>query len=270
MSGTIKFPNNRKIEVATTNPLFVEDIQNSTSDLLEAMQSICGLTASDFAIISGLEYSVGTYTAGIVWIYGQFYRVDAAISENSYLQPTTVSVYNKLFGDAVSRPTYDTYAAVESLVTGSGFSPQFVGDMNTYRINLTFLKSKFSGFTANKNIISNSLGVIEADNISDFSYKKVVAMGSWNMDSTATKTFSTGLINKQIISISFIINSNGLVSVTGITSETGIADFTNQLKYDFKQSSGNLAINRANAGYYDSAPFNDTTTNRGYIVIEYL
>ena len=136
----LDFPNTRLSSDIAGNPLFSSDIVNATQSIQAAMQSLSDLRSTDFAIISGFDYSSGTYTSGIVWLGDGFYFLSGTLTEGYYLTPNVTNVENKIFSDSVVRPTYSINYCVQS-ATPYGSNPIFSGDMSQHRMNL---KSKLS------------------------------------------------------------------------------------------------------------------------------
>jgi hypothetical protein len=139
MNTTINFPNVRLETAGTGNPIFVTDIMNACESALSVMESLLGLPSNGFAIITGFVYGGGAYTGGLVYMNGVFYWCTAGLTENKYLMPDNVDDFVKIYQDANTHATYKLFYAVESN-TPVGGMPQFVGNMNAYRLNLTVLK----------------------------------------------------------------------------------------------------------------------------------
>lgn len=137
MSTLPVFPNKR-IEVdGLGNPRFVSDIVNANEQTFELARNILGLGLTDFAIISGLDYTPGapgSYGAGVVYMNGKFYRT-TGLAENKYLQGVETNVFTKIFSDGASREIYTQYSATQSN-TVWGAMPVFSGNMNTYRLSI--------------------------------------------------------------------------------------------------------------------------------------
>jgi hypothetical protein len=155
---------NKRLEYSGVgNPLFITDIVNANESLLTAMQSICGLGATDFRIISGLEYSTGAYSAGIIYYNGLFYNCLVGLVENKYLTISTSDIETKIYSDSSTHATYRCYYATQSNIQ-YGTIPVFTGDMNSYRLNLAFLNTSKIGYTdiADDLITSSSIKVLSA------------------------------------------------------------------------------------------------------------
>lgn len=135
MGANINFPNKRLSQSGIGNPLFVTDIENLTEDLLELMATVYGFLPGGFAIVSGFDYGSSAYTGGIVYMNGTFYKCNDGLAENKWLTPNVQNVLNKIHSDANTYATYTIYEAIESNSVWGGM-PQFVGDMNAYRISI--------------------------------------------------------------------------------------------------------------------------------------
>lgn len=158
MSSQIPFPNKRLAQAGIGNPLFVTDIENATEDLLEALATLYGFASNGFAILSGFDYGAGAYTGGIVYMNGVFYRCVAGLTENQYLTPDVQDVQNKIFSDANTYPTYRIYQAVASGAQWGGM-PQFVGNMNSYRVSI---KKVYDTFATFGNIVTHNTSEFDA------------------------------------------------------------------------------------------------------------
>ena len=53
------FPNKRLEVTGVGNPIYISDIAVANQNVLDAMKSILGVGASDFWIISGMDYNPG-------------------------------------------------------------------------------------------------------------------------------------------------------------------------------------------------------------------
>jgi hypothetical protein len=94
--------------------------------------------------------------------------------------------------------------------------------------------------------------------------KKVIPIGTWNMDTTASVAVAHGVTLANIRSVSFVIIddagtfvTNGLNPVSFATDASLLADATN------------ITLARRSGGVYDDAAY-DGSGNRGYIVIDYV
>jgi len=149
MSTKIAFPNNRLAQPALGNPLFVSDVSNNTENLIQAMGILLGLDlTAGFAILQGMVFNGAAYGAGYVFmgngsVSGNIYYT-AGIAVNKYLNPTSTDIDLKIHSDGNNYNTYRVYNAISS-DTQIGSFPQFVGNMNTYRLSTYGLKSSLGG-----------------------------------------------------------------------------------------------------------------------------
>lgn len=159
----IPFPFQRNEYPGVGNPRFVSDIVAANQAVIDGIKAITGLSNTDFAIISGLDFVSGTpnsYTIGIFYLNGLFYSMDAPFSEGLYLAPNPTNIMPKPFEDGVSREIYKTYNGMAT-ANPTGATPVFSGNMNAYRIGLKSL----SGYIASIQSVISSLGAAAFSNI---------------------------------------------------------------------------------------------------------
>ena len=94
--------------------------------------------------------------------------------------------------------------------------------------------------------------------------KKVIPIGTWNMDTTASVAVAHGLTLANIRSISFvIIDDSGTFVTNGLNPATFATDASPLV------STTDVTLARRSGGVYDDAAY-DGSANRGYIVIDYV
>lgn len=104
------------------------------------------------------------------------------------------------------------------------------------------------------------------DKLGDILKTKVLDIGDWNMDTTVTKNVAHGLTFANIRSIRVLIRNDANtarysftdINVGGTTYQAVTADATN------------ISMFRETGGIYDSANYDSTSYNRGWIIIEYV
>jgi hypothetical protein len=124
-----------------SEPLFVSDVQIAVQQAFDAAMAALGIdpTTDIFYIISGLNYSGGTYSSGVIYFKGgtsngQFYAVNNSFAEGNALLPDSpTQSFNRLYGDNVQRNTYETFTASPA-TAGTGTTIAFTGNMNAYRL----------------------------------------------------------------------------------------------------------------------------------------
>ncbi len=150
------FPTVRKYYPGIDNPLFLGDITTADNSVIDALKSVTGLVSGDFAIVSGLDYVLGTpntYTPGIIYWNGDFFYSDTDLTEGLYLTTSYVDVLLETFNDATARNIYINQVAT-STSTSTGNTPLFTGDMDAYRINNKFMRLQIANILA----ITSTLG----------------------------------------------------------------------------------------------------------------
>lgn len=182
MSSVIQFPNERIVYPGVDNPLFISDIQVANQGILDGLNMITGLSLSSFAILSGLTYVPGspnTYTPGFIFLNGQFYYVSASFNEGLYLTANVQQILPEAFNEVgVSHPIYKQYGSVTSPTGGAGYTPVFTGNMNQYRISLSYTQSQVNilngviaalGNSSTRNV-GTTAGTVAAGDDSRFGY----------------------------------------------------------------------------------------------------
>lgn len=201
-------------------------------------------------------------TAGIVYLNGEFMRVDAVTNKSfpQYIQPKTPVTGTRVFGDSGTKAFTEEKKA--ELLSTTPVSGQYIpisglvgGDLPPYRRlrlleGLAFLKRTSAG----------------AESLSSTTrlYRKVIEIGDWNMDSTANLAVTHNITTwKGIRNISIVIrddNDTTYYSSNGDgNNEIGVSSFTSTVV--------NLA--RKNTGTYDNTSFDSTSYNRGWLLIDF-
>jgi hypothetical protein len=155
----LQWPFKRKEHPGVGNPRFVSDIVAANEATIDAMKALTGLGATDFAIITGLEYTAGTpngtYAPGIFYLNGLFYYLGASFSEGLYLAPNPTDVMPQPFSDGNSRLTYTLLSGI-STSNPTGSTPIFSGNMNQYRIGLKTINGNVLAMQATLAALGNS------------------------------------------------------------------------------------------------------------------
>ena len=121
-------------------------------------------------------------------------------------------------------------------------------------------------FLAN-NIIT---GGISTDGGSNYFKTKIIDIGDWNMDTVTTVSVAHGLADHQNIrKISVIIRADG---ASGPVTDLPKFDFTETTaeQHGITVNATNAVLRRGTGGVFDSVAFNQTSFNRGWIVIDYI
>jgi hypothetical protein len=91
--------------------------------------------------------------------------------------------------------------------------------------------------------------------------RKIVQIGAWNMDSTATASVAHGLPdNLKIRNVAVMILNDDLTAVIPFVPQGNVTGVT----------ATDVLLNRDAAGQFDDVAFNDALMNRGFILIDYI
>jgi hypothetical protein len=177
----LPWPFKRKEYPGIVNPRFVSDILASNEAVIDAVKCITGLNDKDFAIISGIDYALGSpgkYSAGIFYLNGAFYYTDQ-FQEGLFLAAGSVDVMPQPFEDGNRREIY-TLLTGQVTSNPAGASPKFLGDMKPYRINLKALSTTITSILATISSLGNAAfrnvgttsGTVAAGDDSRFGYSQ--------------------------------------------------------------------------------------------------
>jgi hypothetical protein len=208
-------------------------------------------TTNDVIILSGCVVGgtttfpgTATVTAGTIYYNGKTYSVDANAS--IILASGQIPVWN----------------IATSYISGD---PAIFTDANTY----DFHKIEKFALTA-----ANAGSGVSDWNASTTKYlvkTKIINIGDWNMDTTATLNVAHGLgsLFKKIKSISVIVRNDADTTYYDFTRGTTVGLVQGQVN---TIDSTNIALERLAvglSGVFDDAAFDSTSYNRGWITIVY-
>lgn len=97
---------------------------------------------------------------------------------------------------------------------------------------------------------------------------KIIDIGDWNMDSTASVNIAHGLTLANIRSVVVNVRDDTTSSLRDITNEFSVDSSITDGAWSL--GSTNVTIERVAAGGFDSAGYNATSFNRGWITITYV
>lgn len=144
MASTLQYPAKRIIYSGLQEPIFSRDILIADETAQDAANVLTGLNSTDFAIISGMDYTPGTpgtYSAGTFYLNGQMYYCAGGCTEGLFVVGSTSNVESKKFGDGTYRNIYTLFQGTATS-TSTGASPVFSGTMNAYRIGLKYISAQ--------------------------------------------------------------------------------------------------------------------------------
>jgi hypothetical protein len=95
---------------------------------------------------------------------------------------------------------------------------------------------------------------------------KKIDIGDWNMASTASLSIAHGLTVSKIVKAEVFIRGDDAISLYPLDMST--AGYVVSGKYNVYNT--NVVMDRNSAGLFNSASFNDTSFNRGWIFVWYV
>ena len=188
-------------------------------------------------------------TEGWVLLDGELIKVDAqtgidTTTDNKFVKVTTFdSRGNKTFQNATVEDTYEKNRAVVQGTTG----------------NLDFDAKTCLDLKNQADFLSSTV-VLK---------KKIIEIGDWNMDTTVNVSISHGLADHtKIRSVQAMIRDD---SDVGIAPLNRFVDFANGLSDGGINVINATTINlvRRTGGLFDTAAFDSTSFNRGFIIFEF-
>ena len=100
-------------------------------------------------------------------------------------------------------------------------------------------------------------------------HRKIVNIGDWNMDTTATLDVAHGVTLSKIRNVSVQIIDDSSASISSLELTQTIANVVYNAG-SFYCDATNVKLSRTASGNYDSASYNATSFNRGWIIVEYV
>lgn len=234
-------------------PFSNEDLNDVfQTEVWAAMQGLLSEYNADAegVIVSGCVVSPNAsnfdMTAGIVYLNGEFMRVDAVTNQTftKYIKAAPVTNVARVFEDTVSKTfIVEKKAEVSATVDAGGQEITISSIASSLPRRLNNLKTG---------------GLLQ----------KVINIGAWNMDSTLFVNISHGLTLSKIISVSVFIYIDGSTQLTPLN--TGDLGGTGTIAGGFQVDSTIIACVRTTGGIYDNTNYDDAVQNRGIIFITYL
>lgn len=254
-------------------PFTNEDLNDVfQGEIWAAMQAMLSQYDSDAegVIVSGCVVTPNAsnfdMTAGIVYLNGEFMRVDAVTNQTftKYIKAAAATNVTRTFNDAASKTfIIEKKAEVSGTADGGGQEITISSLYSSLYRRLEFLNGSHTvkiaadGTESTKRILT-----------------KVIEIGDWNMDTTASINVAHGLSSQaNIRSVSVLIRSD-TGSNTSVISNSCIDDITGaggdqQAWVYYANTSTNIAISRLTGGVFDGTSYDSTSYNRGWVTIQY-
>lgn len=258
-------------------------------EIWDAMQSLLSPFDSDTEgiILSGcvVTANIGTpanfdITAGIVYLNGEFMRVEAVNNQTfpKYIQPLTPINDTRTFADSTTHTV-----AVEKKAWLDGFAPGS-GQYVTIGSLTDPDDRRWSNMIVNRQVAAQfsltveALGGFRTAGSGPYLKRKVVQIGDWNMDSTATVSVAHGLGSswKNIRGIKVIVRDDADSFYSDLLSQTTQSAYHKPSGYTNGFDSTNINLARVAApdgdghnGWFDGTGYDSTSYNRGWVLIDY-
>ncbi len=254
-------------------PFTNEDLNDVfQGEIWAAMQAMLSQYDSDAegVIVSGCVVTPNAsnfdMTAGIVYLNGEFMRVDAVTNQTftKYIKASTPTNVTRTFNDAASKTfILEKKAEVSGTADGGGQEITISSLYSSLYRRLEFLmgshtvKVVAAGTESTKRILT-----------------KVIEIGDWNMDSTPSVNVAHGLSDQsKIRSVSVLIRSDSggntsIISNSCVNDITGIGGSQEAWVY-YANTSTNIGLARRTGGIFDGPSYDSTSYNRGWVTIQY-
>ena len=254
-------------------PFTNEDLNDVfQGEIWAAMQAMLSQYDSDSegVIVSGCAVTPNAsnfdMTAGIVYLNGEFMRVDAVTNQTftKYIKASAAANVARDFNDGASKTfIIEKKAEVSATVDGGGQEITISSLYSSLYRRIEFLSGSHA-------VNVTSAGVESVKRI----LKKTIEIGDWNMDSTAAVNILHGLSSQaNIRSVSALIRSDSGGN-TSIISNSCIDDITgaggDQQAWIYYANTGTaIGLVRLTGGIFDSTSWDSTSYNRGWVTIFY-
>lgn len=216
----------------------IDEVLFNDDAIRSALQEIFRAFGDNY-IIQGVTGTT-SITAGYIMLDGELLQVDAHTKTNTHF--AKVTTYDPLgditFNDGVARQTWQKNRATISASSGS----------------LAYATAKRLSTMIDYNKGYNT---------------KIIEIGDWDMDATASVTVAHGLTYANIIDVTATIRADS----PGIDYKGSIVHIDNStgLGSGFVSAGTTLVtLTRVTGGFFDSTNFNQTSFNRGWIFIKYI
>lgn len=215
----IQFPFVRLQYTGVDNPIYVTDVVCADQQSLDGITALAGLGASDFAILSGLEFvqsisGPNYYNPGIFYFNGVWYYQSTDFDENLYLAPNVTAIMPYTFADAVTRDLYQVNNS-QTTTNPTGSTPQFTGNMNQYRLSNKYLASQIDILLLDV-IYMSTLG---ATFTVDFTNDKSLFFTSATVSTVISFDF-TGAIPGTVVTMKWTFASSETLSIPPAAGQT--------------------------------------------------
>lgn len=96
---------------------------------------------------------------------------------------------------------------------------------------------------------------------------KIIDIGDWDMDTSASATFAHGVVVSKIRTIQCAIRNDSGINTYSLPASSPAATSVDEFIFS---SATNITIQRSTSGFFDDASFSATSYNRGWVTIQYI
>ena len=272
----LSFPAIRTQKTGMSNPIFVSDAIISNDNLLESLAHVLGLDTIAFAVISGFNYvpHLGTFSQGVVWMDGTFYKCNINTTPGQFLSPSPQTCFVKTHGDGNPYPTYKVNFCVPG---SSGDSPAIeIATIDSYRMNLawamslipdSYTKTESDALYATIVQLTNYYTVDEINFQTGGLRQKYIALHAWDMTRTGGNSslpVPHGIADfKNIVGVqSILIIKDDLSSLRNLDYNTGASE-----QGLFQIDATNIYLITSSGSQFNNSSYSSTSISRGSVVI---
>ena len=247
----------------------LDHVQQAYTEIVDALTKglLGSYTTNDVIILYGCVFTgtdpgARTMTAGSIYYNGEVYLVSAAsftTTGSDIPLWTIVTTYPGAdpvtFSDGST--THNVHKIIKFVlvagpVGGSGVTG-YVADYTA------------SKYYMDPTIYRDSSGT---ETFGSRTKNKVIEIGDWDMDTNSAKSVAHGISDfTKIETVTAFIRNDAATTARLLVSMTSVVDGTCNGGIDFDGTNVNLT--RVNSGLFDSANYNSTSFNRGWITIQY-
>jgi hypothetical protein len=144
---------------------------------------------------------------------------------------------------------------------------------NAVQTDTILEKTSASGVTIDSVLLKDGAvvlgGISQGKDITVALNRKIVEIGDWNMNSTASVTVAHGVTSSKIRAISVMVRNDSTSSPVNLYPFPGNegADLSG---YVSSIGTTDITLARRTGGYFDAVTFEETSYNRGWVVIDYV
>lgn len=249
-------------------PFTNEDLNDVfQTEIWDAIQSLLFEYNSDSegVIVSGCLVSANAsnfdMTAGIVYLNGEFMRVDAVtnLSFPRYIKAATPTNVTRTFENTTTQTfIIERKAEVSTTNDGSGQEITISSLTNS-------LSRRIEVLLGNSVLSKQTSGAYQKRRITT----RILAIGDWNMNSTASISVAHDLAFADIITFSAVIIDD-IGSQKRVIGPAPSISSTPELGGSVSATAVNINLNRVAGGVFQSTDFDSTGYNRGFITVTHF